>query len=131
MLLSSSKNKCSASKTSQGSTSLVQSKSMDNYHPSRSYFYGLGKCIIEIFSGIYLVDQHLLTFCSLEFQKKFIDTFLSFEGEEQEEFTEQTIQFLSMLKEYALNEGQMWPLNCIVGPTLAKYFHLIQSTVSF
>ncbi|KAE8667455.1 HEAT/U-box domain-containing protein, putative isoform 2 [Hibiscus syriacus] len=74
---------------------------MQNIKYSLSYLQELGKCIVEILSGIYSLEENLLSFFCVAFQEA--------------------------LDLHAKQKGESWPLLHLVGPMLAKYFSLVRS----
>ncbi|GMP89851.1 hypothetical protein CsSME_00041233 [Camellia sinensis var. sinensis] len=92
------------------------------------YVQELGKCIIEILSGVYSRDLDLLlTFCT-EFQENCFEIFQQTENtESSSEFIELVIKFLLLLGQHAVQKGEKWPLVNMVGPMLAKSFPLIKT----
>ncbi|XWS74417.1 hypothetical protein CRYUN_Cryun02cG0214200 [Craigia yunnanensis] len=99
-----------------------------NIKYSISYFQELGKCIVEILSGIYSVEQDLLSFFSMAFQETCQGLL------QQKVITEQPtlniepiIKFLSLVDQHAKQKGEAWPLLHLVGPMLAKSFPLVRS----
>lgn len=97
-----------------------------------SYLQELGKCIVEILSGIYSLEQDLLSFFCMAFQE-------TCQGLLQEKVvTEQTtlnmepiIKFLSLVDRHVNQKGEAWPLLHLVGPMLSTSFPLIRSLVSY
>ncbi|KAK6234537.1 hypothetical protein SCA6_009874 [Theobroma cacao] len=93
-----------------------------------SYLQELGKCIVEILSGIYSLEQDLLSFFCMAFQE-------TCQGLLQEKVvTEQTtlnmepiIKFLSLVDRHVNQKGEAWPLLHLVGPMLYTSFPLIRS----
>lgn len=95
---------------------------------SINYFEELGKCIIEILSGIYSLEQDLLSFFTMAFQETCQGLL------QQKVITEQPtlniepiIKFLSLVDQLAKQKGEAWPLLHLVGPMLAKCFPLVRS----
>lgn len=92
----------------------------------KSYFQELGKCIVEILSGIYLLEHDLLSsFCTT-----FHETCLQVVQQKENLglfSEEQIIKFLSLLEQHAIQKGEDWPLVYLVGPMLAKAFPMIKS----
>lgn len=97
-----------------------------NMKNPKSYFQELGKCIIEILSGIYLLEYDLLSsFCTT-----FRETCLQVVQQKENVVLssgEQIVKFLSLLKQNAIQKGEDWPLVYLVGPMLAKSFPMIRS----
>ncbi|KAF9661877.1 hypothetical protein SADUNF_Sadunf19G0114500 [Salix dunnii] len=95
---------------------------------SRSYFQELGKCIVEILSGVYLLEHDLLSTFSVVFKENCLRMFQPMGNTESTaENAEQVIKFLSLLEKHSVRKGESWPLAYIVGPMLAKSFPLIRS----
>ncbi|KAJ6761857.1 E3 UBIQUITIN-PROTEIN LIGASE LISTERIN [Salix koriyanagi] len=95
---------------------------------SRSYFQELGKCIVEILSGVYLLEHDLLSTFSVVFKENCLRMFQPMGNTESTtENVEQVIKFLSLLEKHSVRKGENWPLVYIVGPMLAKSFPLIRS----
>jgi hypothetical protein len=98
---------------------------------SRSYFQELGKCIVEILSGVYLLEHDLLSTFSVAFKENCLRMFQPMRNTESTtENVEQVIEFLSLLEKHSVRKGESWPLVYVVGPMLAKSFPLIRSHVS-
>lgn len=97
-----------------------------------NYLQELGKCVVEILSGIYSMEHDLLsTFC-VAFQEKCLKTFQQKENAGRNtEDVEPVIKFLSLLEQHSAQKGETWPLVYLVGPMLAKSFPLIRSLVSY
>ncbi|KAK8683673.1 hypothetical protein V6N13_039726 [Hibiscus sabdariffa] len=101
---------------------------MQNSKYSISYRQELGKCIVEILSGIYSLEEDLLSFFCVAFQE-------SCEGLLQKKVTteqpaliiEPIIKFLFLVDLHAKQKGESWPLLHLVGPMLAKCFPLVRS----
>lgn len=95
---------------------------------SRSYFQELGKCIVEILSGVYLLEHDLLSTFSVVFKENCLRMFQPMGNTESTtENVEQVIKFLSLLEKHSVRKGESWPLVYVVGPMLAKSFPLIRS----
>ncbi|XAR60796.1 hypothetical protein NMG60_11034310 [Bertholletia excelsa] len=92
------------------------------------YVQDLGKCIVEILSGIYSLERDLLLdFCSA-FQQNCLELFQQTEKmESSSEVIERVIKFLSLLEQHAVQKGEKWPLVNMVGPMLAQSFPLIRT----
>ena len=103
-----------------------------NIKYSISYFQELGKCVVEILSGIYSVEQDLLSFFSNAFQETCQGLLKQKVITEQPTLNiEPIIKFLSLLDQHAKQKGEAWPLPHLVGPMLAKSFPLVRSLVSY
>ncbi|KAL6967782.1 RING-type E3 ubiquitin transferase [Sarracenia purpurea var. burkii] len=92
------------------------------------YMQNLGKCIVEILSGIYLLEHDLLLpFCTV-FQENCLEIFQQAENvESSSEIIDRVIKILLLLEQHAVQKGEQWPLVNVVGPTLAKSFPLIRT----
>ncbi|KAL5580602.1 hypothetical protein UlMin_013044 [Ulmus minor] len=88
-----------------------------------SYLQELGNCIIEILSGLVLLEHNLLSSFCAEFQNNFLDLLLG----AQAESVELIIQFILLLEKHAVQKGETWPLVFLVGPTVVKCFPHIRS----
>ncbi|KAH6766101.1 hypothetical protein C2S52_017084 [Perilla frutescens var. hirtella] len=88
---------------------------------SRDYEECLGKCIINIISGINSIKHDLLLVFSSKFQADCLDIF------QQTVYSSQNVQrvvkFILLLD--GVQKGESWPLLDLVGPTLRKSFPLI------
>lgn len=94
---------------------------------STGFVRDLGKCLVEILSGIdSLKPNLLLPFCAT-FEDNCMDIFKQTERTPE---NERIIEFLTLLDEHAVQKGETWPLVRLVGPMLAKSFHLIKALVS-
>ncbi|XP_057483183.1 E3 ubiquitin-protein ligase listerin-like isoform X2 [Actinidia eriantha] len=92
------------------------------------YIQELGKCIIEILSGIYSLEHDLLLPFSTVFQENCLEIFKQTENvESSSEVIERVITFLLLLGQSAVQKGEKWPLVNMVGPMLAKSFPLIKT----
>ncbi|XVE58949.1 hypothetical protein DITRI_Ditri05aG0004100 [Diplodiscus trichospermus] len=120
----------SASSRDQDSDLPLRGKTTEiqNIKYSIIYFQELGKCIVEILSGIYSLEQDLLSFFSMAFQETCLGLV------QQKVITEQPIlniepiiKFLLLVDQHAKQKGEVWPLLHLVGPMLAKSFPLVRS----
>ncbi|KAE8722748.1 E3 ubiquitin-protein ligase listerin [Hibiscus syriacus] len=112
------------------SDELIRGKTteMQNIKYSISYLQELGKCIVEILSGIYLLEEDLLSFFCVAVQEA-CDRLL------QKKVTtepptlniEPIITFLFLVDLHAKRKGESWPFLHLVGPMLAKCFSLVRS----
>lgn len=91
----------------------------------------LGKCIVEILSGIYSLKPDLLLLFCATFEDNCMDIFKQTENNRNPENVERIIKFLLLLDEHAVQKGETWPLVHLVGPMLAKSFQLIKALVSY
>ncbi|XP_038895284.1 E3 ubiquitin-protein ligase listerin isoform X5 [Benincasa hispida] len=93
-----------------------------------SYLQDLRKCIVEILSGIHLVNHDLLSVFAMEFQKNCISMFQLTESiGVASETVEQIIGFILELEQLSMDKDDTWPLVLLVGPTLANTFPIIRS----
>ncbi|KAE9615114.1 hypothetical protein Lal_00048152 [Lupinus albus] len=91
------------------------------------YLQELGRCFVEILSGIYLLDSNLLSVFTVELQENCLGI-LQQAG--NVETVERIILFMLLLEQHAVLKGATWPLVYIVGPMLAKSFSIIRSSDS-
>ncbi|CAK9166922.1 unnamed protein product [Ilex paraguariensis] len=115
---------------SEGSSQPLHKETMEalDHKNAMGYMQDLGKCIVEILSGIHSVEHNLLlVFCS-SFQENCLDIFQRMESTEKlNENVERFIKFLFLLDQHAVQKGETWPLVDLVGPALAKSFPLIKT----
>lgn len=98
-------------------------------HPC--YSQELGKCIINILSGLHMLEHDLLSAFCVEFQENCLGFFQYAENMEiKTQSVEQVIQFILLIGQHALQKGETWPLVYLIGPMLAKSFPKIKSLVS-
>ena len=103
-----------------------------NVNYPMSYLKDLGKLIIEILSGISLLEHDLLAAFSTEFQENCLGMLQQTDNlERATESVERIIHFILLLEQHGIHRGENWPLVDIVGPMLAKSFPLIRSQVSY
>lgn len=95
-----------------------------------SYPQDLGKCIVEILSGIFQIEHDLLSGFSVAFRESFRGICQHSENGGLVESVERLIQFLLLMEHHAVRKSEYWPLDYIVGPTLAGSFSSIESLVS-
>nr|POE66372.1 e3 ubiquitin-protein ligase listerin [Quercus suber] len=99
-----------------------------NVNYPMNYLKDLGKFIIEILSGISLLEHDLLAAFSTEFQENCLGMLQQTENlERATESVERIIHFILLLEQHGIQRGENWPLVDIVGPMLAKSFPLIRS----
>jgi hypothetical protein len=97
-----------------------------------SYLRDLGECVIEILSGISLVEHDLLSAFTVEFQETCLVMLQQTEDKERAtERLERVTHFISSLEQHAIHRGENWLLVDLVGPMLVKCFPLIRSIVSY
>ena len=114
---------------SSGENVSLNKKTLDmpNTKYSMPYLQELGKCLVEILSGIYILDSNLLSMFIVELEENYMGI-LQQAG--NVELVERIILFMSLLEQHAVLKGATWPLVYIVGPMLAKSFSIIRSSVS-
>ncbi|KAA8549476.1 hypothetical protein F0562_001160 [Nyssa sinensis] len=96
-------------------------------HPM-GYVQDLGKCIIEILSGVYSLERDLLLAFCATFRGDCLEIFQQMENiESTSENMEQLIKFLLLVEQYAVQKGATWPLVHLVGPMLGQSFPLIRT----
>ncbi|KAK7276086.1 hypothetical protein RIF29_17218 [Crotalaria pallida] len=89
------------------------------------YLQELGRCCVEILSGIYILDNNLLSVFVVELEEN-CRGILQQAG--NVEIVERIILFMLLLEQHAVLKGATWPLVYIVGPMLAKSFSIIRSS---
>ncbi|CAM8950128.1 unnamed protein product [Rhodiola kirilowii] len=92
-----------------------------------SYAQDLGICIIEILSGIHSSDNDLFCTFSMTYQENCLDIF---QQKRDPEHVARVNNFSLLMKQHAVQQGEIWPLVGLIGPTLGKFFSLLQSTES-
>ncbi|KAJ0075996.1 hypothetical protein Patl1_35096 [Pistacia atlantica] len=113
---------------SEDSNPYFHKKTVETLNIKHPMIYELGKCIIGILSGMYLLEHNLLSSFCVAFQEDCLQVFQQKENTERPTGNiEQIITFLSLLERHAMKEGEAWPVNYLVGPILAKSFPLIRS----
>ncbi|KAK3022955.1 hypothetical protein RJ639_046773 [Escallonia herrerae] len=101
-------------------------KTLD-FNDPLGYVQNFGKCIIEILSGIVSLEPDLLlVFCST-FEENCLDIFQRSEDRESPGSVQHIIKFLLLVDQYAVQKGETWPLEHVMGPMLAKSFQLIKT----
>ncbi|KFK27369.1 hypothetical protein AALP_AA8G374000 [Arabis alpina] len=98
---------------------------------SVSYLQELGRCILEILSGINLLEQNLLSFFCNAVQESFLNTLQQENVEIVTGSMRKMIDFLLLFERYSVLEGESWPLDQFMGPLLSKAFPCIKSSESF
>lgn len=98
---------------------------------SFSYLQELGRCILEILSGINLLEQNLLSFFCKSVQGSFLNMLQQGNLEIIKVSTRKMIDFLLLLEIHSVREGESWPLDQFMGPLLCKTFPWIKSSVSY
>lgn len=91
------------------------------------YLQELGRCIVEILSGIYILDSNLLSVFNEKLEENFMGIL---QQADNVEIVERIILFMLLLDQHAVLKGATWPLVYIVGPMLAKSFSIIIYSVS-
>lgn len=105
---------------------------MQNTKYPISYLQELGKCIVEILSGINSLEEDLLSLFFVVFQEACEGLFQQKATTEQPTLNiEPIIKFLFLVDQHAKQKGESWPLLHLVGPMLAKCFPLVRSLVSY
>lgn len=102
-----------------------------NMKHSVTYKLELGKCIIQILSGVFQFKKDLFSAFGVAFQETILG--LLQEREDTEVCTEivkRVTEFLFLLKQHAIKKGERWPLIYLVGPALSKSYPMIRSQVS-
>lgn len=105
----------------------AETLSMDN---SIRYLQELGRCILEILSGLNLLEHNLLSFFCKSVQESFLNMLQQGNLEIITGSMRKMIDFLLLLKRYSALEGESWPLDQFMGPLLSKAFPWIKSSVS-
>ncbi|XP_010483427.1 PREDICTED: E3 ubiquitin-protein ligase listerin-like [Camelina sativa] len=115
---------------SKGSIPPIQRKSAETLGMGNSFSYlqELGRCIIEILSGINLLEQNLLSFFCKSVQESFLDMLQQGNLEIVSGSVRKMIDFLLLLERYSVLEGESWPLDQFTGPLLSKAFPWIKSS---
>ncbi|CAA7032335.1 unnamed protein product [Microthlaspi erraticum] len=103
----------------------AENLSMDN---SIRYLQDLGRCILEILSGLNLLEQNLLSFFCKSVQESFLNMLQQENLEIVTGSMRKMIDFLLLLKRYSVPQGESWPLDQFMGPLLCKAFPWIKSS---
>lgn len=90
----------------------------------------LGRCILEILSGINLLEQNLLSFFCKSVQESFLNMLQQGNLEIVTGSMRKMIDFLLLLERYSVLKGESWPLDQLMGPLLSKAFPWIKTSVS-
>lgn len=102
-------------------------RSPQTQHPT-SFVHFLGKCIIEILSGIYSVEHDLLSVFCVEFRENCAEMFYQIKNNgDSSESIERVINFFSLLGQNSVQKGEEWPLLSMVGPMFQESIPLIRS----
>lgn len=108
-----------------------QSTELLNIKFPRNHLQELGKCIVEILSGIYFMECDLLSVFSAAFWESCTKMVQQTEKTEGTTLNVQRIiNILSLLEQHSVQKGESWPLIYLVGPMLVTCFPLIRSIVS-
>ncbi|PON41842.1 Vacuolar protein sorting-associated protein [Parasponia andersonii] len=92
------------------------------------YLQDLRNSIIDLLSGIFLLEPDLLSTFRMEFQDNCLGFFaVPLNKETATESVERVIQFIMLMGQHAVQKGESWPLVYLVGPTLAKSFPRIRA----
>ncbi|XP_023635520.1 E3 ubiquitin-protein ligase listerin [Capsella rubella] len=115
---------------SKGSIPPIQRKSAETLGMGNSVNYRqeLGRCIVEILSGINLLEQNLLSFFCESVQESFLNMLQQGNLEIVAGSMGKMIDFLLLLERYSVLEGESWPLDQFMGPLLFKAFPWIRSS---
>ncbi|VVB16450.1 unnamed protein product [Arabis nemorensis] len=95
---------------------------------SFSYLQELGRCILEILSGINLLEQNLLSFFCNAVQESFLNMLQQENLEIVTGSVRRMIDFLLLFERFSVLEGESWPLDQFMGPLLSKAFPWIKSS---
>ncbi|KAL1308440.1 hypothetical protein HN51_050397 [Arachis hypogaea] len=112
-------------KAADSSEETLNKKTVLNTKDPMPYLQELGKSLIEILSGIYVLDRNFMTVFVLELEKNYMGIL---QQASNVELIERIILFMSLLEQHAVVKGASWPLVYIVGPLLAKSFSIIRSS---
>ncbi|KAL0735081.1 hypothetical protein Bca4012_011291 [Brassica carinata] len=115
---------------SQGSIPPIQRKPAEtpSMGSSASFLQDLGRCIVEILSGINLLEQNLLSFFFKSVQESFLNTLQQGNLETVTVSMKKMIDFLLLLERASVLEAESWPLDQFMGPLLSKAFPWIKSS---
>lgn len=118
---------------SKGSIPPIQRKSAETLSMGNSIRYReeLGRCILEILSGINLLEQNLLSFFCESIQESFLNMLQQGNLEIVTGSMRKMIDFLLLVEKYSVFKREIWPLEQFVGPLLSKAFPWIRSSVSY
>ncbi|ESQ42538.1 hypothetical protein EUTSA_v10012416mg [Eutrema salsugineum] len=97
---------------------------------SVSYLQELGRCILEILSGINMLEQNLLSSFCKSVQESFLNMLQQGNLEVVAGSMRKMIDFLLLLVKYSVLKGEGWPLDQFLGPLLSKAFPWIKSSES-
>ncbi|XP_018456688.1 E3 ubiquitin-protein ligase listerin [Raphanus sativus] len=115
---------------SKGSTSPIERKPTETLSMSSSVSFlpELGRCIVEILSGVNLLEQKLLSFFFKYVQESFLNTLQQGNLEIVAGSMKKMIDFLLLLERDSVSEAESWPLDQFIGPLLSKVFPWIKSS---
>ncbi|KAL0843615.1 hypothetical protein Bca101_016861 [Brassica carinata] len=115
---------------SKDSTPQNQRKPSETLSMSSSvnFLQELGRCILEILSGINLLEQNLLSLFCKSVQESFLNMLQQGDTETVTGSMRKMIDFLLLLERYSGLEGESWPLDQFMGPLLSKAFPWIKSS---
>ncbi|KAG9151170.1 hypothetical protein Leryth_002735 [Lithospermum erythrorhizon] len=105
------------------SENIIEVRETVSIKPPVGYVEDLGRCIIEILSGIDSLGSDILMLFSSKFQTNCSDFFQQTSSSTGS--IDQIIKFLLLMDHHAVRKGETWPLAHLVGPTLEKNFPLI------
>ncbi|CAF1768030.1 unnamed protein product [Brassica napus] len=114
----------------KGSTPPIQKKPAETLSMSSSvsFLSELGRCIIEILSGVNLLEQKLLSFFFKYVQESFLNTLQQGNLEIITGSMKKMIDFLLLLERDSVSEAESWPLDQFIRPLLSKAFPWIKSS---
>ncbi|KAL2317406.1 hypothetical protein Fmac_031282 [Flemingia macrophylla] len=113
--------------SSEESFSHNQKVGMLNTKYPMPYMQELGKCLVEILLGIYILDINVLSVFIEELEDNCMG---ALQQAGNVNTVEQIILFILLLEKHAVLKGAIWPLAYVVGPMLAKSFSIIRSSDS-
>ncbi|CAH8358759.1 unnamed protein product [Eruca vesicaria subsp. sativa] len=115
---------------SQGSIPPIQRKPAEtlSMNSSVSFLQELGRCIVEILSGVNLLKQNLLSFFYKSVQESYLNTLQQGSLETVTGSIQKMIDFLLLLERNSVLEAETWPLNKFIRPLLSKAFPWIKSS---
>ncbi|XP_013682421.2 E3 ubiquitin-protein ligase listerin-like [Brassica napus] len=115
---------------SKDSTPHIQRKPSETLSMSGSvnFLQELGRCILDILSGINLLEQNLLSYFLKTVQESFLNMLQQGDTETVTGSMRKMIDFLLLLERYSGLEGESWPLDQFMGPLLSKAFPWIKSS---
>ncbi|OMO82940.1 Zinc finger, RING-type [Corchorus capsularis] len=120
----------SVSSKDQDSDQPLHGKTMETHYIKypTGYLQELGKCIVDILSGLYLLERDLLSSFCVTFQETCLGLLQeNVVAEQPTANIEPIINLLLLVDRHAKQKGESWPLPHLVGPMLAKSFPLVRS----